>query len=211
MGGISVAAGSFANSFAKHFHSKVLTNIQKSKVKSSVYNSKCQLIVANRHFMKYDDVKSCLYNLSNKKCKGFDRIPVCALYDACATLLAPLSLLFDKIYATCTIREQWKVAKIIPIFKKGRITDQSRTCAAPKFFFEKLILKQISYLESTNKLDLTGKNQHGFKRNKSTFTAGALLQSIITHAADENCFVVMASLDLSMVFDLVNTELLIYS
>ena len=64
-------------------------------------------------------------------------------------------------------------------------------------------------MESTNKLDLTGKNQHGFKRNKSTATAGALLQSIIARAADENCFVIMASLDLSMAFDLVNTELLV--
>ena len=45
-------------------------------------------------------------------------------------------------------------------------------------------------------------------RNKSTATAGALLQSIIARAADEKCFVVMASLDLSMAFDLVNTELL---
>jgi hypothetical protein len=36
-----------------------------------------------------------------------------------------------------------------------------------------------------NKLDLTGKNQHGFKCNKSTATASALLQSIISSAADE--------------------------
>ena len=37
-------------------------------------------------------------------------------------------------------------------------------CSASKVF-EKLILKQIHYLESTNKLDLTGKQQHGFKCN----------------------------------------------
>ena len=40
-------------------------------------------------------------------------------------------------------------------------------------------------------------------------TAGTLLQSLIARAADENCYVVMASLDLSMAFDMVNTELLI--
>ena len=68
-------------------------------------------------------------------------------------------------------------------------------------------LGQIHYLETTNKLDLTGKQQHDFK--KSTATAGALLQSMISRAADENCYVVMASLDLSMPFDLVNVELLI--
>ena len=84
-------------------------------------------------------------------------------------------------------------------------------CVAPQNFLKNLFSSkfQIHYLESTNKLDLTGKNQHGFKRNKSTATAGALLQSIIARAADENCFVVMASLDLSMAFDLVNTELLV--
>ena len=57
----------------------------------------------------------------------------------------------------------------------------------------------------TNKLDLTGKNQHGFKHNKSNATPGALLQSIISSAADDKCFVIMANLDLSMAFDLVNT------
>ena len=30
-----------------------------------------------------------------------------------------------------------------------------------------------------------------FKRHKSTATAGALLQSIISHAADDTCFIVI--------------------
>ena len=50
---------------------------------------------------------------------------------------------------------------------------------------EKLILKQIHYIESTNQLDFTGNSQHGFKCNRSTATAGALLQSIISQAANE--------------------------
>ena len=50
-------------------------------------------------------------------------------------------------------------------------------CSASKIF-EKLILKKIHYLETINKLDLTGKQQHGFKRNKSTATVGTLLQFI---------------------------------
>ena len=68
-------------------------------------------------------------------------------------------------------------------------------CSASKVF-DKLILKQIQYLENKNKLDLIGKQQHSFKRKKSTATAGALLQSLIARAADEKCYVVMASLDL---------------
>ena len=61
-----------------------------------------------------------------------------------------------------------------------------------------MILKQVHYLETTNKLDLTGKQQHGIKKNKSTATVGTLLQSMIARAADNDCYVVMASLDLSM-------------
>ena len=160
-----------------------------------------------------------MFGLSNKKCEGYDRIPVCCIHDARTrrtVLLRPLSILFEKIYKTCSIPEQWKISKIIPTYKKGNKSEIenyrpiANLCSTSKNF-EKLILKQIHYLESTNQLDLSGKNQHGFKRSKSTATAGALLQSIFACAADEKCFVIMASLDLSMAFELVNTELLVKS
>ena len=80
--------------------------------------------------MKKLDVKNCLDLLSSKKCEGFDRIPVCFLYDGRAPLLNPISELFDKIYTTITIPEQWKIAKIIPVFKKGNKTEiDSITCS----------------------------------------------------------------------------------
>ena len=92
-------------------------------------------------------------------------------------------------FQSCTIPDQWKVSKIIPVFKKGSKCEIenyrpiANLCSASKIL-ERLILKQIHYLESKNNLDLTGKQQHGFKKNKSTATAGALLQSIIARAAD---------------------------
>ena len=64
------------------------------------------------------------------------------------------------------------------------------------------ILKQLFY-----KAELTfsiGIYAFPNQQTKSTATAGALLQSIISRAADNKCYVVMASLDLSMAFDLVN-------
>ena len=62
------------------------------------------------------DVKKCLDELKNKKCEGFNRIPVCMLLDARVKLLPPLAVLFSEIYRSCKIPDQWKVAKIIPIF-----------------------------------------------------------------------------------------------
>ena len=72
---------------------------------------------------------------------------------------------------------------MIPIHEKGPKKDKenyrpiANLCSGTKNF-EKLILKQIHFLESNNKLDLTGKQQHGFKKHESTTTAGKLLQSI---------------------------------
>ena len=215
LGGGPVAPGDIANSFARHFSDKIKMNVNKTNVNmNTVYNGKCKLLVQNRNFMLESDVKECMLALPRKKCEGFDRIPVCIILDSCETLLKTMSSLFSKIYASGQIPEQWKVSKIVPIFKKGsknqieNYRPIANLCAASKVF-EKLILKQIHYLEKTNKLDLTGKQQHGFKKNKSTATVGTLLQSMIARAADENCFVVMASLDLSMAFDMVNIELLV--
>ena len=69
-----------------------------------------------------------------------------------------------------------------PIYKKGNKSEIenyrpiANLCSTSKIL-EKLILKQIHYLESKNKLDLILKSQHGFKRKKSTATAGALFSS----------------------------------
>jgi hypothetical protein len=76
---------------------------------------------------------------------------------------------------------------------------------SPKFH-QRLILKQIQYLETTNSLDLTGKQQHGFKKITAT-AADLLLQSIISLAADDDNYVLMASLDLNAAFDLVDVGL----
>ena len=114
--------------------------------------------------MTKSDVKECSSLLKSKGCEVYDRIPVCALYDSRDVILDPLSALFEK---TKKIPNQWKVAKIIPIFKKGSKTcieiDRpiANLCSASKIF-EKLILKQIQYLESKNKLDLTGKTTTWF-------------------------------------------------
>ena len=69
--------------------------------------------------MSIDDVKECMLALESKKCEGFDRIPLCIIANAHDILLDPMADLFNKIYLTGAIPDQWKVSKITPIFKKG--------------------------------------------------------------------------------------------
>ena len=81
-------------------------------------------------------------------------------------------------------------------------------CSVSKIF-EKLILKRINDLEAINGIRVGGKQQHGFMRNKSTATAGLLLQSLIARALDNDEYVALAGIDLSAAFDIVDVTLLI--
>jgi hypothetical protein len=69
--------------------------------------------------------------------------------------------------------------------------------------------KRIIEIQDENELDLTGQNQHGFKRGKSTATLSIDLQSCITRALDNDECVMVSSLNLSAAFDIVNIDLLI--
>ncbi len=53
-----------------------------------------------------------------------------------------------------------------------------------------------------------GDNQHGFKKNPSTSTLSAKVQSLILHAMDDEC-ALLAGLNLGTAFDLVNVDLLL--
>ena len=70
-------------------------------------------------------------------------------------------------------------------------------------------MSRIKSLEQLNNVDITGVNQHGFKKNKSTSTLGIQIQSLIARALDEDNHAIMASIDLSSAFDVVNIKLLL--
>ena len=68
---------------------------------------------------------------------------------------------------------------------------------------------RLTQLEQINKISFTGKPQHGFKKNHSTTTIGLVLQSLIINALDQDQFALMASVDLSAAFDVVNVRLIV--
>ena len=106
-------------------------------------------------------------------------------------MLVPLAKLFELIYKEKKIPEQWRLSKIIPVHKKGNKQDienyrpVANLCSASKVF-ERLILNRINQLEEEGKIDLTGKSQHGFKKNRGTTSASLLLQSLMSRSLDDD-------------------------
>ncbi len=71
--------------------------------------------------------------------------------------------------------EQWKVARILHLFKKGEKEKTenyrliSNLCSMTKVY-EKLLLHRFQEIQEKENVVLTGICQHGFKRNFSTET-----------------------------------------
>ena len=135
--------------------------------------------------MTHENIITAIKSLKTKNCEGFDRIPVRILIDGINEITPVLLHLFQLIYKYNCIPSQWQISKVIPLLKKGnpnKIENYrpiANLCSTSKIF-EKLILMHLTQLESLNKISLTGKPQHGFKKSHSTATLGLTLQSLIS-------------------------------
>ena len=212
--GISYGREAASAAFSEYFKTKITILEEGLTIDEEVWNGEKIINSESVNFMTPERVEECLKNLKSKNCEGPDRLPLRILKDGAMALAKPLSVLFHKVYEKKEIPEQWKVSKVIPLHKKGKKEDInnyrpiSNLCSITKVF-ERLILLRLEEIEKENGIDLTGYEQHGFKKKRSTVTAGLTLQSIIAREMDKDCYVAMSSLDLSAAFDLVNLNLLI--
>ena len=214
LGNQKVKSDDIPDAFASHFINKINSIVNESNIdRDHVYNGTRKITPQNLNFMTANII-AVVKTMKIKNCEGHDRIPQRIIIHGIELLKAPLAVLFDKIYNTKAIPEQWLISKVIPIHKKGSILNIenyrpiSNLCSTSKIF-EKLILQRLQVLETQNKVDLTGKPQHGFLKKHSTATASFIIQSLLARSLDDDNFALMASLDLSSAFDVVDVKLLL--
>ena len=115
------------------------------------------------------EVFDALSNLNPNKASGIDNIPPIVLKKCAHVLVIPIHHLFETSINSGTIPSEWKIHKIVPVYKSGDKTTVknyrqiSLLCIGSKVL-ERLIYDKIIYTVAAS----TTPYQFGFQKNTST-------------------------------------------
>ena len=157
-----------------------------------------------------DRIDNLLKNVNTNKAGGPDRIPGIVLKRCSRVLAEPLSIIFKVIYNTGIVPSEWKLANVVPIFKKGNKKDIknyrpiSLTSIIAKIM-ERIIHEEI-LLKTIDKID---KRQHGFLPDKSCTTNLISLSEDIAYKLHTKSDIDVVYFDFAKAFDTVNHDILL--
>lgn len=153
-----------------------------------------------------DKVKKLLKELHPGKAAGPDGMHPMLLSKAAEVLAIPLTILFRTSLREGKIPDDWRSAKVCPIFKKGSklaannyrpVSLTSIVCKT----MEKLVREQI--VEHLEKNKLINENQHGFVQGRSCTTQLLDVMDTWTRIIDEGGSVDVIYMDFQKAFDTV--------
>ena len=118
-----------------------------------------------------EEIRNEIYGAKNSRSSGTDGIDAIFLKQVvCEEMLIGLRFIFEKCAALGKTPLQWKMSKIVPLFKKGDHLNPEnyRPIANLNHFgkiYEKLILKRVWTMMGDS---LPSNHQHGFRPKHST-------------------------------------------
>ena len=148
-----------------------------------------------------------LQHLSPAKATGLDGIPPKLLIAAAEVITYPLTFLFNLIITSGIFPDDWKSARVSPLFKKGKQNDLDNyrpisILPAISKVFERLMYDQLyGYLSSNN---ILSDRQFGFRKHYSTTSALIEATNSWFVDTDRGLINIVAFLDLRKAFDTVN-------
>ena len=158
-----------------------------------------------------DKVLKILSSIKAKRSSGFDDISADLLKKAAPVICVPLTRIINTSIISGVFPETWKLAIVKPLFKKGKRCDKCNyrpisLLSAPSMILERVVRFQVvNYMEKNG---LFGKNQFGFRSNKSTTGAILSMYSTCLKNADQGDCSAIALYDLSAAFDCLDADIL---
>ena len=131
-----------------------------------------------------------------------------------ASVAWPLSEIINCSFKTGIVPNATKVAKVVPIFKKGErdnITNYRQISILPHFnkFFEKIMHDRLyNYVDKSKIIFHT---QHGFQSGHSPYMSLLGMQDKISSAIEKNEYAMGIFFDLAKAFDTVDHNILLKS
>ena len=155
-------------------------------------------------------IQNHLQNLNVNKAFNPDQIPGIVLKRCSDTLAEPLSIIFNIVYNTGIVPAEWKLANVVPVFKKGEKKSVknyrpiSLTCICSKLM-ERIVQEEI--LNRTS--HLIDRRQHGFLESKSCTTNLISLVKDVAFSLHNRIGTDIIYFDFAKAFDTVNHDLLL--
>ena len=150
------------------------------------------------------EVSNCIDKLKTNKSPGPDTISPRVLKEAKNEFTKPLTTFFNKSLQSGIIPEEWKLANVTPIFKKGNKSQASNyrpislTSVVCKMLETLIRDKLVNHLEENKLLRDT---QHGFRNRRSCLTNLLDFLHDVFNQYDESKAVDVIYLDFQKAFD----------
>ena len=204
---------SVANKFNFHFANVAndLINGFDANLNDVVYSSDVDNVFV-LHTVQEKDILKEILNLKNKKSVGVDDISTFILKTCANELIGSITYLINKSILDGKVPALWKIAKIIPLHKKGDKSNPDNYRPISLLPCISKILEKIIQIQLTKFLDVNKilvKEQSGFRARHSTTTALMRVTDDWLKAMDNGQYTGAVFIDLQKAFDMVNHELLL--
>jgi hypothetical protein len=158
------------------------------------------------------EILDAISMLLPKKTEDFNGVSLFFIKKFKNYLVKPLRHIFNCSFSSAVVPSQFKIAKVIPLFKSGdkSLPDNYRPISLLSSFskiFEKIVcLRLLNFLENNNILT---PDQFGFRKSHSAVHPMVHMMNFVSRALNKKETAIAIFCDLRKAFDTVNHEILL--